>query len=254
MEMRCEDAPTFRKWLTIVALFVFCAGFQVLLFATSTSTSPQPRIGNLEDWFPPSVRTIELDIGEPILINAGDFNEDGKIDLIIATDSASNGHYQFRVFLLPGQGEGMFGKPLQVAQSPLMNDDGRVGSGTGVVTDLDSDGHLDVIAFFGSISSTAPNPLPTIVNKLLILWGSGDGTFQDEWPDLPPIVFPMMQPSAPIAIGDFDGDGRLDIAYPCFDPLSIFILYNKGNRILEEPKSVDISKKESPACQLPLTF
>jgi len=249
MEMRCEDAPTFRKWLAIVALFVFCAGFQVLLFAAGGAASSQPRIGNIDDWFPPNIRTVELDIGEPMLLKAGDFNEDGQMDLLVAADSASGSNYQYRIFLLPGQVGGEFSEPLQVAQSPLLDDDGRSGSGTGVVADLDNDGHLDVIAFFGSSKSSPTMMLDpsTIINQFLILWGNGDGTFQKQWLD---VSLRFGPPN--IVVGDFDGDGHLDIAYSDWQHLSINVIYNRGQRVLEKLQTVSINKKNECSIAIPM--
>ena len=61
------------------------------------------------------------------------------------------------------------------------------------------------------VGSTSPSGVMFSVPRLYsgtisILMGNGDGTFQ------PPIDYPIDQmPSAIVAEGDFNGDGRLDL-------------------------------------------
>jgi hypothetical protein len=118
------------------------------------------------------------------VLAVGDFNEDGKQDLVVSTISGAG---QDNLVLL-GKGDGTF-----TQQSPLPN---SCGSFTTVVIDLNADKHQDLV--LGCNGSGAQ-----------VYLGKGDGTFSD--PISPPV------PSFPgsfegVAVADFNGDGKLDIA------------------------------------------
>ncbi len=234
------------NWLITLGLFFVC----MVALPQVVFTAPC-RIGSIDDWSPPSMTTIELDIGEPLFLRAGDFNEGGQPDLLVATEKSSEGHYQYRIFLLPGVGGGKFDELLQVGQGPVLDDGGRYGSGTAVVTDLDRDGHLDLIAFFESAkgSSTTFLEPSTIANQFLILWGNGDGTFQSQWLEVHQRLAPPN-----IVVGDFDGDGNLDIAYADWQRLAINIVYNKRGRILGEVHPVEINEENAPHIAVPMVL
>jgi hypothetical protein len=115
----------------------------------------------------------------------GDFNGDGKPDLVVAG-----------VGVLRNNGDGTF-------QSPV-----SYGSGGDNVAVADFDGRryangqpiLDLVT--------------TVGNGVNVSLGNGDGTFQS--PVFYPLPVPTMRAteltSSPLAVGDFNGDGKLDIA------------------------------------------
>lgn len=117
-------------------------------------------------------------------IARADFNGDGKLDLVVAET------WDSRVAVLLGNGDGTF-------QAPIL-------SGTGMdpvnlkVWDLSGDGKPDlvVMGFFG----------------LYTLLGNGDGTFQA------PVQYPAFwvcdSVFTSIGVGDFNGDGKTDLAIP----------------------------------------
>jgi hypothetical protein len=134
---------------------------------------------------------------DPGALAVGDFNHDGKLDLMVA----NSGDKTITVFL--GKGDGTF---TQAAGSPM-----SVGAAinTFAVGDFNGDGKLDVAA--------ASN-----VGTVLILLGNGDGTFTQG------TSAPVAR-SASIAAADFNGDGKLDLAVTDFHDSTVTILLGKGD-------------------------
>ena len=137
--------------------------------------------------------------GTPLLTPAwspdvafGDVDGDGLPDAI-GTRSIGGPVYDSLVYY-PGRGDGTFSPSVTMAT--LSTPDGLREVH---VADLNEDGHPDVVALMGF----------SIVAQL----GHGDGTFE------PPVRSDA--PPAPIhlALADFDGDGRLDLAVAVSDTL-----------------------------------
>jgi hypothetical protein len=135
----------------------------------------------------------------PSAIAVGDFNGDHKLDIAIANFLIS----EISVWL--GNGDGTFQPAVNYAANfPI-----------GVTTaDLNGDGKLDLIAvhFDGS-----PGPAGAIV-----LTGNGDGTFQ------PGAFYPAGTETRYIAVGDFNGDRKPDLAVANYGGDDAIILLNTG--------------------------
>jgi uncharacterized protein (TIGR03437 family) len=140
----------------------------------------------------------------------GDFNGDGKLDLAVAN------FYGNTVSILLGTGTGSFGAKT----------DFRTGSTpTSVaVGDFNGDGNLDLAVtngdptgFFGDAES----------KDVSILLGTGTGSFgakTDFGTGFSPIS---------VAVGDFNGDGELDLAVANFDSNTVSILLGTGTGSFE---------------------
>jgi hypothetical protein len=116
----------------------------------------------------------------------GDFNNDGKLDLVSST---SIGSFNVNGMVLLNNGSGHF-----VQQTPFAGgDDGWVVG----VADVNGDGILDVL-FEGEAQGNG---------GVEVYLGNGDGNFTFKT-----TAYENNFDGNPIGIGDFNGDGKLDIA------------------------------------------
>jgi hypothetical protein len=145
----------------------------------------------------------------PILgaIAAADFNQDGKLDLVVTTGVGPNSLVAGITILL-GNGDGT----LRVTTSIALD-----GPRSLAVGDFNGDGKLDVAAGI--------DDSPTTTAHLSILLGRGDGSFS------PPANYAMPGALIPwsVAVSDFNGDNYLDVAVSTFALSSIGIFLGKGD-------------------------
>jgi hypothetical protein len=125
---------------------------------------------------------------------ARDFNHDGNIDLAAVSSVGES------VVILLGNGKGQFG--LKATYSSIF------GAFTIGSSDLDGDGNLDLVLgeYGGGGFSMGVNSL----GAFQVLMGKGDGTFESA------ALYPragMVQTAglSSFAVGDFNGDGKIDL-------------------------------------------
>lgn len=145
-----------------------------------------------------------------------DFNKDGKLDVIAANPSSQN------ISILFGNGDGTLQPAVNIVY-PLL-------SPSWVVTgDFNNDGNPDFVVFSSWCPSNISAPLYTYLGK-------GDGTFQT--PVTSTISTSTCSSLNAIVIGDFNGDGKLDIGMlltPSTGP-EIAIMLGNGDGTFQAPK------------------
>ena len=147
---------------------------------------------------------------------SGDFNGDGKSDLLIAPVSGTES-----VIVLLGNGDGTFtqGQTVPNSFSFLL----------GRVADVNSDGHLDLIACGNG--------------NMGVVLGNGDGTFQAE-NFLPNGPMPNSFDGCDVA--DFNSDGKLDILGANFtsDPSNLDVFLGDGTGGFSAPTTLPSGNPE----------
>ena len=133
---------------------------------------------------------LPLDIPTTIpggtVIATADFNGDGRADLVWESDVEAQTAGVVGVML--GNGDGTFQAAIETA-IPY--------GGDLAVGDFNGDGRADLAVTNGSNG---------VYSTVSILLGNGDGTFQT------PAVYQLPTLPASVRVGDFNGDGRSDIA------------------------------------------
>jgi hypothetical protein len=167
-----------------------------LVAVSSSASIVTVLLGNVNGTFPAQNSTYAT-AQYPFSVAAGDVTADGVLDLVVT--------YSQGVSVLRGNGDGTF----QTHQDHLMNLSTR-GVALG---NFDGSSTLDaaVVSQWGDIVS--------------VLLGNGDGTFHDATPrDYQTGSYPLLA-----AQGDFDADGRLDLATANGNANSATVLLGNGD-------------------------
>jgi FG-GAP-like repeat/Abnormal spindle-like microcephaly-assoc'd, ASPM-SPD-2-Hydin len=193
----------------------------------NTGTSVSVQLGNGDGSFGPAVN-YTVGCG-PTFVLAADFNGDGKLDLAVAKSDSS-------VSILLGTGDGTFqnARPISLGfagPNPCSTSNSIMYL---AAADLNGDGKLDLAV-----------PLSTTVEILL---GNGDGSFQTP-AEYNSGVAPNFYSPFGIAVGDFNSDGKLDLAIPFAIPVfatralgpAVTILLGNGDGSFQTPTPLFLS-------------
>ncbi|MBV9494868.1 MAG: VCBS repeat-containing protein, partial [Acidobacteria bacterium] len=179
--------------------------------------------GNGDGTFTPGGSTIDLPHPdrEPVDVQSGDFNHDGKDDLAILINGSGGGdnpHGPLKIALSSGASR-TFATPTDFGQLPYSQEM--------MVRDIDSDGNPDVL-------------IAGLQGGLTIFRGIGDGTF------LPSQTYGTGAWLG-LAVDDFDGDGGLDVVTTKFSAGSVGIYLNTcGHASLSLDSSINPAPQGTP--------
>jgi hypothetical protein len=155
----------------------------------------------------------------PDALATGDFNEDGKLDLIASSGFDNTGSVAL------GQGNGPFNARRSFPLLPPNNSASQV-----LVGDFNGDHHQDVIASSGSK-----------VGQLFLSLGNGDGTFR------PGVRVNAGVHSGYFTAGDFNGDGILDVAAANFERSgsgTVQVALGNGDATFQAPIVIGVGANE----------
>jgi hypothetical protein len=148
---------------------------------------------------------VNYTVGHPYVVTSGDFNGDGKADLVIGDITTND------VLVLLGNGDGTLKPPLtyHVLSPPRYL----------VANDFNRDGKLDLVFADG------------IAVNISIMLGNGDGSFG------PPQSYPVG--GWQVVAADFNGDGKADLlSRPT--PTTLAVLLNNGSGGFQSPQTYNI--------------
>jgi hypothetical protein len=147
--------------------------------------------------------------GQPRHIVAGDFDRDGRIDIV-------TGNVDQRVAVLLGRGDGTLQEPRLSA--PI---------GDNIIAlraaDLDGDGNLDLA-------------IAQEQDGIALLMGRGDGTFRE------PVLLSAGRILTDLAIADFNGDGALDLlssANATFGGNELSLFLGRGDGTFHDERGIN---------------
>src|SRR6266581_1323805 len=170
-------------------------------------------LGNGDGTFQPA-KSVFFSPGFPWYIAEDDFNGDGKLDLAV-TNYGDNS-----VSVLLGNGDGTF----QAARTFPVG----VHPGLVAVGDFNGDGKPDLaVADYGCPLDCNSSPSNTVT----VLLGNGNGTFR------PAPSLTVGNGPAGVAVGDFNGDGKPDLAVANLNDNTLSVLLGNGDGTFQAPQT-----------------
>ena len=145
----------------------------------------------------------------------GDFNGDGVIDLAVVNEADNT------VSVLLGKSDGTFAPQVTYATG--------LGPLAIVTGDFNGDGNLDLAVTNGGCILSRDLTLQCDGSTVSILLGNGDGSFR------PHFEYATGNHPSSVAAGDFNGDGKLDLAITSTQGGGVFVLLGNGNGTFQTP-------------------
>lgn len=157
----------------------------------------------------------------PYSVAVADFNQDGKADLAVANNRSND------VSVLYGIGDGTFQTQVNFA--------GGTGPRFIAIKDFNGDGIADLAVANAGIAFGGGDP-DSVNGSVSILLGNGKGGFQ------PAVSYNAGSHPWSIAVGDFNGDGKPDLAVAdngtfMSDPGGVMVLLGRGDGTFQFPIS-----------------
>jgi hypothetical protein len=150
-----------------------------------------------------------------VSVAVADVNGDGRPDLLVGNYYTGNGNSIGSLGVLLGNGDGTF-------QTAVSYNSGGLGTNSVTVGDVNGDGKPDLLGANQCADSTCAN------GSLGVLLGNGDGTFQPAIASTTPVL--NFDYIGPLAVADFNGDGKLDVASGSGD----FLLLGNGDGTFQQ--------------------
>jgi hypothetical protein len=142
-------------------------------------------------------------------LTAADFNHDGNLDVAVADPQ---GAVNPSVYIALGRGDGTFASPTSYSTGSLFTNDVKA-------ADFNRDGEIDLAV--------------ATEQGIFFFPGKGDGTFGS------PVETPMPFSVIRAEIGDFNGDGKLDLAMTGNGDLSVAIALGNGDGTFRAPIPIE---------------
>jgi uncharacterized protein (TIGR03437 family) len=176
-------------------------GFQDIAIANAASATVSVYLGNGSGTFSPAA-TVTLPAGcSAAYLASAKFTGAAQPDLLVVCAMG-------QVLVLPNAGRGAFGKPISTTL-PLGAWIGNlmIGQVHPAIADFNGDGKLDLVIPGQGTSAYGAGQV-----AWYLLLGKGDGTFQTP----SSVPFTGVMPLSVVA-GDFNGDGKTDLAAAAYD-------------------------------------
>jgi hypothetical protein len=180
---------------SMVAADLLGNGISDLVTANTNGNSVSVLLGNGDGTFQPAQNFPAGN--QPLRVVAGDFTGHGTTDLVVLNRGTAS-DFQGTLSLLVGNGDGTFQAPQTIHFHPGV----KIFPRDLVAGDFFGDGHLD-LAVSESVVGAGVSP-----SEIDVLRGNGDGTFGTDVTTF----LPFEANPRGLAVGDFNGGGKLDLA------------------------------------------
>ena len=209
-------APTLIKTAAdptaIAAGFINGDNHEDLVVANASLGAITVLLGNGTGGFTPSTSVkapIKVGGKDPVDVAIADFNGDGKADVVTANYGSGT------VSFLEGNGDGSFAAPTHFATGPHPT--------ALAIADINNDGNLDLAVSDG------------MKNIVSILYGGGNVAAAVQFQPRLQVAVAGSRGSDAIVLGDFNGDGQIDIGLGNVAGGAFTVLLGAGPKTFSQP-------------------